>query len=232
MEAYYRSIGVTEFKIMTDNTAIKPTTSNIKNALNWLTETNGQLFFHFSGHGSLIQDTSNDETMNNGNDSVIVTLDGYIVDDEFRTLVEPNVSSSSTLFAMFDSCNSGSGMDLRYQFVSSVTPKTQINNTTYNPSNWDLNIQLYEQAQYPILPGKIIYLSGCKDNQTSADAYIDNQYQGATSWSFLKALRLNQTITWRKIVKDIACILDLNNFRNQIPQLSSSVNLDLDSNVW
>jgi hypothetical protein len=34
----------------------------------------------------------------------------------------------------------------------------------------------------------VISISGCKDNQTSADACINNTYQGAMTWSFLNAL--------------------------------------------
>jgi hypothetical protein len=75
----------------------------------------------------------------------------------------------------------------------------------------------------------IIALSGCRDNQTSADAYIDNKAQGAMTWAFLKALNNNQTTTWRQLLTNIRTILSNTKLYDQIPQLSySNINFNID----
>ena len=67
-------------------------------------------------------------------------------------------------------------------------------------------------------------ISGCKDNQTSADAFIDNKYQGAMTWALISVIKENPGITFRnahaKVVKKLA-----NRRYTQIPQLSGNDNL-------
>ena len=39
---------------------------------------------------------------------------------------------------------------------------------------------------------KMLMISGCRDSQTSADAYINKKYQGALTFHLLKVLELNK----------------------------------------
>ena len=77
------------------------------------------LVFGYSGHGSNISDKNNDET--DGRDELIIPLDlKQIVDDELKQLIQTYLKKDVTLFALFDSCFSGTMLDLKYQFIDSL----------------------------------------------------------------------------------------------------------------
>lgn len=89
------------------------------------------LFFHFSGHGSQVADTSSSggAAETDGMDETLVPSDwaspgsgggGMIVDDEvFQSLVEP-LPEGVRLTACFDACHSGTAADLPYTFRAST----------------------------------------------------------------------------------------------------------------
>ena len=74
-------------------------------------------------------------------------------------------------------------------------------------------------------------ISGCRDDQTSADAYISNRFAGAMTWSFLKAMK--------SMGGNGKCHIVLSEMRDclkgsysQVPQLSSSKELNKDTNFF
>ena len=62
-------------------------------------------------------------------------------------------------------------------------------------------------------------LSGCKDEQTSADAYIGGKYQGAMTAHFLGLLEDAYDFSWADIHSKLVDMLASNGY-SQIPQLS------------
>ena len=201
-------------KIFTDDTPIKPTRANILAAFTQLLQSGvagDVLFFSYSGHGSYTEDLNRDET--SGNDEMIVPLDfKCIVDDELKALVQTHLKKNVTLFALFDSCHSGTVLDLKYQYLDSLQ-----NNT---------NTQNNQDAE---TIGTVIMLSGCTDEQTSADAHIDKKYQGAMTWAFLAALNGGSGAnSWQDLLTKMRTQLQNSAF-TQIPQLSSGCVLDLNS---
>jgi hypothetical protein len=108
--------------ILTDdqsNPMSRPTKENITRAMHWLVrgvQPNDSLFFHYSGHGGQTADTSGDEE--DGNDEVIYPVDftqaGHIVDDEMHSIMVAPLPPGVRLTAIFDSCHSGSALDLPY----------------------------------------------------------------------------------------------------------------------
>lgn len=97
----------------------QPTKSNILRAMNWLvreSQPNDSLFFHYSGHGGQTTDADGDEE--DGNDEVIYPVDfqqsGHIVDDEMHAIMVTPLQAGVRLTAIFDSCHSGSALDLPY----------------------------------------------------------------------------------------------------------------------
>jgi hypothetical protein len=63
-------------------------------------------------------------------------------------------------------------------------------------------------------------ISGCRDNQTSADAYINNVSRGAMTWALLTVLNDNSNgITWSNLLQKMRTNL-INNKFTQMPQLS------------
>lgn len=162
-----------EVKILTEKEA---TFDNIKKYVNWLTDGCKQgdvLFMSYSGHGSNQVDKSSDEA--DKRDETIVPIDfskkGEIVDDWLRQNLVDKVPFGAKLVAIFDSCHSGTILDLRYTVVGA----------NYNQVKYD--------SKYPETKGKIICIGGCKDNQTSADTVENRVSQGALTFGFLEACK-------------------------------------------
>ncbi|KAK0475417.1 caspase domain-containing protein [Armillaria novae-zelandiae] len=108
--------GYEDITVLTDSKE-KPTRSNILDALSRLfrdAQPNDSLFLHYSGHGDQILDTDGDEI--DGQDERIVGCDGFgITDDELHKMLQ-SLPSGCQLTALFDSCHSGTILDLPYTF--------------------------------------------------------------------------------------------------------------------
>jgi len=193
--------------ILTDDTAMKPTRENIlSQLLELILSPATTLYFHYSGHGSYLLDDNEDE--DDRQDECLVpinyTTNGMIIDDELRGIVSC-LRKEQTLFCVLDACHSGTCMDLKYTFVT-ATPKIGRSYATR---------------------GACIMLSGCKDNQTSEDAWEQNQYQGALTWAFKTALEEGCN-TYGKLLDCVRTLLKEHKY-TQLPLLSSGKSLSLDS---
>ncbi|KZP16354.1 hypothetical protein FIBSPDRAFT_958077 [Athelia psychrophila] len=73
----------------------------------------------------------------------------------------------------------------------------------------------------------VFMYSGCKDDQTSADATEDGQHVGAMSWAFLKTMEENPDQTYLEVLQSTRLILADSDY-TQIPQLSVGSKIDLD----
>lgn len=209
-----KKYGFKSTTIMTDNTSKKPTKDNIlsefKNIL--LNSNSGDiLFLFYSGHGSYTIDIDSNEKT--GYDQMIVPIDlKPIVDDELKNIINKYLKKDVLLIALFDSCFSGSVLDLQYEWMDSLDYNVLTENIKENETN-----------------GNVIMISGCSDIQTSADAIINNLNQGAMTWSFLQSFKEN--ITWRQLLISMRELLK-NSGYSQIPQLASGSFLDIDSKVF
>ena len=207
--------GFNNILIMTDNTSKKPTKANILNEIKVLlnnSKSGDKLFLGFSGHGTYTRDTSGDEK--DGRDEMFVPLDfNCISDDEIKILINNNLKKDVTLFALLDCCHSGTILDLRYQYFDS--------------ENYDNSTENLKETE---TIGNLIMLSGCMDNQTSADAYINSKYQGAMTWSFLDTVNKKPKITWIELITTMRSSLKTSTYQ-QIPQLSSGKKLDLTTEI-
>jgi len=223
----FKAYSITNTCIMTDLTNKKPTKQNIMNELNNLlvqSYPGDSIFFSFSGHGSNIVDRSADEL--DGYDELIVPLgftnniNSFIVDDELRTLVDLRLRSGVKLFMLFDSCFSGTILDLKYHYLDS----DNYENVTVNPKVSETKSQ-------------VITISGCKDSQYSADTVVDygnkkNMYSGAMTYSFLKTIQdLGVKISFRTLLQNMRTILKEGGYE-QIPQLLSGQQLNMDELIW
>ncbi|KAJ1502340.1 Ca(2+)-dependent cysteine protease [Coelomomyces lativittatus] len=74
------------------------------------------LFLHFSGHGYQVKDISGDEL--DGYDEAILPCDfeteGYILDDVLYDILVRPLKEGVRLTVVFDSCHSGTALDLPY----------------------------------------------------------------------------------------------------------------------
>lgn len=98
-----------------------PTKANILRAMHWLVkdaQPHDSLFIHFSGHGGRTPDLDGDE--DDGFDDVIYPVDyqsaGHIVDDDMHAIMVRPLRPGVRLTAIFDSCHSGTALDLPYVY--------------------------------------------------------------------------------------------------------------------
>lgn len=205
-----------DIKILNDLTQTKPTKVNILNEFkNLLINSNSDdlLFFYFSGHGSYIYDKNNDEQ--DKKDEMIIGCDfNQVIDDELKSTLINYLKKDVTIFCLFDSCHSGTMLDLKYTYLD-----------TNNYDKYSENNNVTE------CQGNVIMISGCMDNQTSEEAYLDNKPQGVMSWSFIQVLTDNPNCSWRELLKSMRQLIKTNGF-NQIPQLSTDSIYNIDSKVF
>ena len=208
--------GFTNITVLTDLTTKKATRNNILEEFKSLlinSKEGDLLFLSYSGHGSYVLDKNGDEKT--GYDQLIVPCDfNMIVDDDLKTIIQQNLKSNVTLFAMFDSCFSGSVLDLSYQYMDSL--------------NYD---KFTENDKELETKGRVFMISGCSDYQTSADSFINNKAAGAMTWSLLEALKQTPKCSWRELIKSMRDLLKKSQY-DQIPQFSSGTFENIDIPVF
>lgn len=198
--------------VLSDN-LILPTKENIlknlsKLVVNAVKGKVKSIFFHYSGHGSQIKDKNNDE--NDGKDEVLCPLDyskkGFITDDKLNSIIKL-LPSNASFFGIFDCCHAGTMLDLKYNHVHG-DKRTVIEKNAFK------------------IESNVIAISGCKDNQFSADAYIKKRFNGAMTRAFLESLKKrNYIATYFDILNDMRNYLKENKY-SQKPQLTCSLKID------
>jgi hypothetical protein len=155
---------------------------------------------------------------------------GEIADDWLFENMISKIQENINLYCFFDSCHSGTVVDLKYNYKSKCKPKIK-KITNYEASQWSDSFN-FEIERSNDVKGNIIMLSGCQDKETSADAFIANKGQGAFTFCLIETFKNNletvedgsvkfKNIKLRNIFKEINCRLDINKF-NQNSQLSMS----------
>lgn len=196
---------------LTEDEELKPTKENIMKYLSEFvvgTVKNdiNSIFLHYSGHGSYVKDKDGDE--NDGKDEVLVPLDyknGFIRDDTLNSLLKL-IPENKKVFALFDCCHSGTMFDLKYNHRFA-------------------NRRFSVERNAIDLKSNIIAISGSKDSQTSADAFLKGEYAGAMTTSFIQTLEKHDyNISYFDLLDKMREYLDSKNFK-QVPQLTTSQNL-------
>lgn len=198
-----------------------PTNANIWKQFNSLVNFANQnigknvfIFVSYSGHGSSVVDKSKDEV--DGMDEVLCPIDfetrGFITDDSIKTNFINKLPANVKLIFLSDSCNSGTVLDLKYNYTFDKRNTCKVSGDLVDTK---CNACL---------------ISGCRDDQTSADAYIvDNsthvlEYQGAMTASFIAVF--NKTKTCYQLIQDMRTWLTTNKY-TQVPQFSSTRLIDI-----
>ncbi|UJS20909.1 MAG: caspase family protein [Candidatus Brocadia sp.] len=229
------------------------TRNNLMNRFDWLLDEAREgdiLVFHFSGHGSQIQDRDGDELEDSLDEILCLhdmdfrNPDSYLLDDDFNDIID-RIPKGAFLTVCIDSCHSGTATrDLAY-----LTSQLQISpgeikiQPRFIEPPADVALRSYRRmaavrrmgarikedkkntASETSAKAKHILLSGCMDDQTSADAFISNDYHGAFTYNLCKTIRDTRgTITYQELVKRVQNSLAYNSF-SQIPQLFGNEDL-------
>jgi len=197
----------------------RATKQGILDRLKWLLDgakAGDELLFHYSGHGSQVRDRNGDE-LDDQLDEILcphdLDWDDPLTDDDLAILFK-QLPKGVYLTMLCDACHSGTmtknihptkrsknilpPFDIRSRSMSKILPKNKMGKKA-------------KGSQRHVL------ISGCKDNQTSSDAYIDGKHQGAFTWALTKAIKENPDCTWSEAHKLAVSFL---NMYSQIPQIS------------
>ncbi len=161
-----------------DMTDAMPTTSRIVSELNRLQATSlnsDEIIIHYSGHGAQIRDSTGDEK--DSYDECLIPCDfktGGIISDDMLGMIISGMRCRSII--IMDCCHSATCMDLPYLFY-------------VNPTNNAIEKQIIQSRVG--FPTNVIMISGCKDSQTSADAYFkeNSSSMGVLTNSLLNVYR-------------------------------------------
>ncbi|ORZ24008.1 peptidase C14, caspase domain-containing protein [Absidia repens] len=226
-----------------------PTKQNMISGMQWLVA-NAQP--NDSGHGGSVKDQDGDE--DDGFDETIYPVDhdrypgqtGQIVDDEMNAIMVQRLPRGCRLTAIFDSCHSGTALDLPYVYSTQGAVKEQnifkdagnglmkagmayaggnvggalsslmsIGNKVMTGKKTDERVKQFKGSE-----ADVISFSGCKDDQTSADAVINSRATGAMSYALTTALRSNKNQSYLQLLNSVRAIL--REKYSQRPQFSSS----------
>ncbi|WFC98929.1 Ca(2+)-dependent cysteine protease [Malassezia yamatoensis] len=246
--------------VLTDETGVNqksvPTRANIIAAMQWLVagaQPGDALFFHYSGHGGQEAAVEGDEE--DGYNETILPLDfqqtGQMPDDELHARLVRPLPVGCRLTALFDSCHSGTALDLPYVYSTSGNIKeTNISmnvgkglfGAAMNYARGDIggvvsglmstfksatmNRSAAEYTRQTRSSGAdVIMLSGCKDSQTSADAMEAGRATGAMSWAFTTVLNQYSQLSYLQLLN--ACRDLLASKYSQKPQMSASHPIDM-----
>lgn len=210
VEKYLGGAGFERAGALLEGTAAPPTRAGIVDAFaKFGASPDTYKYVHYSGHGSQLKDNNGDET--DGMDECICPLDidwgapdnNFIRDDELYNLLVKPLPATCKLVAVFDSCHSGSALDLPFRCAEN-------------------GHVVRENASRPV--ADVIFISGCRDNQTSADARFGGKANGALTKALLTVLagrKHGEKITWRVLIERMRAWLRTNGY-DQVPQLDAS----------
>lgn len=179
--------------------------SNIRNLMNESANCS-EIWIHYSGHGSVMRDTTGDEV--DGTDEVLVPVDydksGMIVDDELRVILE---GAKCRVFLTMDCCHSGTNWDVQYSFPI-------INNRIYRTVN----------NSHTLTNRNVYMFGGSRDDQSAYD-YFNYEMRvpmGAFTIAMIDSMRArNHNVSLLQLYVDIHNYLARNGFPQNV-YLSSS----------
>ncbi|KAF9477283.1 hypothetical protein BDN70DRAFT_116374 [Pholiota conissans] len=185
----------------------RPTRKEMFHAMGWLVsnaQPHDSLFFHYSGHGGQSPDASGKEV--DGMDEVIFPVDynensrrddgpADIIDDELHEALVHDLPAGVRLTAVFDSCHSGTVLDLPY--LHSAHGRLR--------SMGHVSKRAKERGGADA--GDVICFAACRDDEKSADTREGGVPVGAMSYAFIQALERNRNQTYEELLQHLRATL-------------------------
>jgi metacaspase-1 len=191
------------------------------------------LLLHYSGHGSNVPDDNGDEA--DQRDEILCPTDldwkKPLRDDWLRATFD-SMPKGVSLTVIMDCCHSGTN-------TRAIVPPDARVKERYLPSPWDLVAAESGRKLRGTFRGQLrassrasrkskdvvnadipeLLITGCRDTQTSADAYIARSYNGALTYNLVSALKAAKgKVTYRELHQKTQALLKKGKF-DQVPQL-------------
>lgn len=186
--------------------------------------TTQEVFIHYSGHGSFINDSNGDES--DRKDEVLVPSDFKLISDDILRSLFKNLRTNIKCYIISDCCHSATNVDLPYVYSVRNNKITLVQN----------NVTKYKD----MLNKNILQISGCLDAQYAADAsgvyqpdqtgeqdwmiLPTNRMGGALTSTLLNTLASNQTFTFENVLPTLQTNVKRQGF-TQLPQVSCGYDL-------
>ena len=147
---------------------------------------NDIVYFHYSGHGSQVEDLNGDEREDHL-DETLVPQDGRtgevrdITDDELDAIFARMRAKSALI--VLDSCHSGT-----------ATRSLDIRTRSIPPDN---RVEIYKKAEeakpktraiVPVVTSRYVVMTGAASHQAALDGPVDGRYHGFFTYSLSKSL--------------------------------------------
>ena len=183
-------------------------------------EKGDSLVFQYSGHGTQIPCYNNDSSDEaDGKCEAICLYDQYLIDNEIEEILS-HLEPRANLTIISDSCFSGNltrnfQHELDYSRPKNCQPhKLPVIHSVKKQKKMFKGFDDQEQMNH-------ILLSGCRENETSADGCFNGIYEGAFSHYALEVLNNNKDLTVEEFYERLRVYLP-NSQYYQHPQLECS----------
>ena len=206
--------------VLKDHLATK---KNIQDNIKWLLtdiQAGDQILFHYSGHGAQVPTQNHKEELD-GKDEIICPYDfdwspaTTFRDKEFATLF--SVIPKDVHFVWIsDSCHAE---DLSRDPIM----QTDIKFRNFPGKPFEANIINNASPSLSSLNLNGVLLSACASNELSADAYIENRFNGAFTYYLIKQLKSQSMNTPLSVVIDNVNKELAKNGYDQAPQTEGSL---------
>ena len=190
---------------------------------------------HYSGHGSHVPDDETNRDEADGRDEILcptdLNWDDTLRDDWLRQTFD-QLRSGVQFTVIMDCCHSGTN-------TRAIQPPDVKVKERYLPSPWDIaaaesgrsipkkvtselrSSRRAARKAKDIVDADIpeILVTGCRDTQTSADAFIDGRFNGALTYGLVGAIRATRgKLTYRELHERASAIIKKGKYE-QVPQL-------------
>jgi hypothetical protein len=244
LKGRYGFPGDGNLRILTDARA---TTKAILDGLAWLTagaSPGDSLVFHYSGHGSQVPDRNGDETTDRLDEILCpydLDWDHPLTDDDLAAACA-DVPQGALLTVILDCCHSGTGLRDFALPVNTIPRGNFVRPCSIPPSDAPDRRRFLPPPETPhpapprprrparrfgvsVTRTNAVLIAACRDDQSSADAWIDGGYHGAHTFFLCRTLaRGHRDLACRALVSATGTALSRAGF-DQVPQLEGPAGL-------
>lgn len=189
-----------------------------------------EFIWQYSGHGSQVRDREGDE-LKDGLDEIIcphdLDWDNPFTDDLICKYFKKMTDKGAKVVFIVDACHSGT---MTRTITASEYPiKKKFISPPFDIAARSLGRKLKTRKigsrgflgndNVTFIDEDFLSVSGCKDEQTSADAYISGKYQGALTATLVEVIKENSESNWIEVHKKVVKKLAERGY-DQIPQLT------------